>query len=59
MGIQINGAQARALIEVLQDFAADEPVELTKHLTTEGGDLVVGFVLATVTIRPTGEIEVD
>lgn len=53
--MQINGAQARALIEVLQDFTADEPVEMVRV----GGNLIVRFVLATVTIRPTGEIEVD
>lgn len=54
MGMQINATQARRLIEVLQDFTADEPVELSKRVD---GRLVVEFVLTTVTIDTSGETE--
>jgi hypothetical protein len=54
MQIEINGAQAHALMEALGNYADGEPV-----LFTAGHDrsLVVAFSLTTLTIGADGEVE--
>jgi hypothetical protein len=53
MDFQINGAQAEALVGVLQDHIDGEPVVFTKQ---GDGGLTVAFNLATVEITTAGTV---
>lgn len=54
MQVTLNGAQARALGEAIDNFADGEYMTITQQ---GDGTVVVGFSLATVTIFPDGEAE--